>query len=388
MFRRILRAAPAACLSMLLASCGGGSSDGSNGIDRNAGSPNVSADVQSEAVVTAAAQACSYPNWTPGQSYSAGNIVRHPSNGQYYKASNSNPGYDPTISTWYWDPYTCSTPMPASTDAPAAASSCNYPDWAPGQYYGVGNIVKYPANGQYYRASNSNPGYDPTISTWYWSPYTCSGTTTSNGFIVTEAQFDQMFPNRIPFYTYSGLVAALSAYPAVFNAGTDTIRKQEAAAFLANIDQETGALQHVREINQANWPLYCQAGGQYPCAQGQQYYGRGPIQLSWNYNYGAAGQALGLNLLEDPDMVARDATVAWKTAIWYWMTQRGGTSTTPHDAIVNAVGFAETIRAINGGLECNQAAGSHGNQQMQNRVRFYQSFTQILGVDTGSNLAC
>ncbi|MGV9241688.1 chitinase, partial [Streptomyces nigra] len=31
------------------------------------------------------------------------------------------------------------------------------------------------------------------------------------GFVVSEAQFNQMFPGRNSFYTYSGLVAALSA---------------------------------------------------------------------------------------------------------------------------------------------------------------------------------
>ena len=32
-------------------------------------------------------------------------------------------------------------------------------------------------NGKYYQATHDNPGYDPTISTWFWSPYTCSGST-------------------------------------------------------------------------------------------------------------------------------------------------------------------------------------------------------------------
>ncbi|MFB7501678.1 ricin-type beta-trefoil lectin domain protein, partial [Streptomyces sp. NPDC056161] len=34
-----------------------------------------------------------------------------------------------------------------------------------------------------------------------------------SGFVVSEAQFNQMFPSRNSFYTYSGLTAALSAYP-------------------------------------------------------------------------------------------------------------------------------------------------------------------------------
>lgn len=284
------------------------------------------------------------------------------------------------------------TPPPPAT-VPMAACSFTY--WVDSFPYVAGNIVKYVANGKFYKATHDNPGYDPTISTWYWDPQACDpatstmpSTTAPGSFVVSEAQFNQLFPARNAFYSYAGLVAAMSAYPAIFNTGSDTVKKQEAAAFLAHIDHETSGLLYIRESNQANWPLYCQSGGQYPCAPGQQYYGRGPIQLSWNYNYGAAGDALGLNLLADPDMVARDATVAWKTAVWYWVTQYGGAAMPPHQAMVYSVGFAETIRAVNGGLECNQPAGSSGNLQMQSRVAIYLSFTQILGVPAGNNLTC
>ena len=40
---------------------------------------------------------------------------------------------------------------------------------------------------------------------------------------------------------------------------------------------------------------YCDTSSCVPCAPGQQYYGRGPIQLSWNYNYKAAGDAIGFD---------------------------------------------------------------------------------------------
>ncbi|MGI5246653.1 lectin [Dactylosporangium sp. CA-139066] len=72
--------------------------------------------------------------------------------------------------------------------------SCNYPNWVAGQSYATGAIVRY-TNGQLYQATHDNPGYDPTISTWFWSPYSCGGTSTS-GFVVSEAQFNHMFPSR------------------------------------------------------------------------------------------------------------------------------------------------------------------------------------------------
>ena len=200
------------------------------------------------------------------------------------------------------------------------------------------------------------------------------------GFVVSEAQYNQMFPDRAPYYNYAGFRAALSAWPAFAGTGSDTVRRQEAAAFLANMHHGSGGGRYVRELNQANWNLYCSSGS---CG-GRQYYGRGPIQLSWDYNYRAAGSALGLDLLNNPDLVADDPAVGWKTALWYWMTQRAQAARTPHDAMVQGAGFGETIRAINGGLECNGA----GEAQRNARIGLYRTFTGVLGVPPGDNLGC
>jgi predicted chitinase len=209
--------------------------------------------------------------------------------------------------------------------------------------------------------------------------------TPKRAFVVTQAQFNQMFPSRNSFYTYSGLTTAMDSFPAFAGAGSDTVRKQEAAAFLANVHHETGGLVHIVEQNQANYPHYCDWSQPYGCPAGQAaYYGRGPIQLSWNFNYKAAGDHLGINLLNDPWQVQNNAAVSWKTALWYWMTQRGPGTMTPHDAMVNQRGFGETIRSINGSLECN--GGNPG--QVQSRVNNYNRFVGILGVPAGGNLYC
>ncbi|AJE84589.1 MULTISPECIES: chitinase [Streptomyces] len=204
-------------------------------------------------------------------------------------------------------------------------------------------------------------------------------------FVVSEGQFNEMFPNRNSFYTYSGLTDALSAYPDFASAGGETVAKQEAAAFLANVSHETGGLVHVVEQNTDNYPHYCDDSQPYGCPAGRdKYYGRGPIQLSWNFNYKAAGDALGIDLLNNPDLVQNDAAVAWKTGLWYWNTQTGPGTMTPHNAMVNGAGFGETIRSINGSLECN--GGNPG--QVQSRIDLYTRFTQVLGVPTGDNLSC
>jgi chitinase len=273
--------------------------------------------------------------------------------------------------------------------------TCNYPNWAAGTWYTAGTIVKY-TNGNYYKASHDNPGYDPVISTWYWDVYACSGGGNPppspppgggnpGGFVVSEAVFNQMFPNRNALYTYQGLVNAMGAYPAFAKTGSADTQKQEAAAFLANVGHETGGLVYTEELNTAVWGTYCDRSQSYGCPAGQTaYHGRGPIQLSWNFNYYAAGNALGIDLLNHPDLVKTDAAIAWKTGIWYWMTGTGSAGMTSHAAMTNGSGFGTTIRAING-IECN---GGHPDQ-MQSRVNKYQALVAALGTDVGpGTLTC
>jgi predicted chitinase len=205
-------------------------------------------------------------------------------------------------------------------------------------------------------------------------------------FVVSQPQFNQMFPSRNSFYTYQGLINALGAYPAFAATGSDPVRKREAAAFLANVGHETGGLRYVVEQNTANYSHYCDRSQPYGCPAGPNaYYGRGPLQLSWNYNYKAAGDGLHIDLLHNPYLVERDAAVSWKTGLWFWNTQRGAGTTIPHDAMVNNRGFGETIRSINGDLECN---GKNPGER-QDRINRYQQFVRILGTDVGpGNLSC
>lgn len=283
----------------------------------------------------------------------------------------------------------------ALPSSPAAAAPACVGAWATSAVYTGGMSASY--GGHNWQAKWWTQGETPgTTGQWgVWSDQgVCGGGGTPNpdpttpspsGFVVSEAQFNQMFPNRNPFYTYNGLVAALSAYPGFATTGDDTVKRREAAAFLANVSHETGGLVHIVEQNTANYPHYCDTSQPYGCPAGQAaYYGRGPIQLSWNFNYKAAGDALGINLLANPYLVEQDPAVAMKTALWYWNTQNGPGTMTAHAAMVNGAGFGETIRSINGALECNG-----GNPaQVQSRINSYQSFTQILGVTPGNNLSC
>jgi hypothetical protein len=358
--------------------------------------------------------------WAEGVQYAAGDTVTY--NGTVYTARVAHGcngcGWNPVAAPSLWmqggtcsggptptprpTPQPGSTPAPSPTPTPGGGGSC-FPAWVSGATYVGGNQVS--RNGQNYRAAywtQSDPAFNngPVGSGAPWNPLgSCSGgggstptprpngptptpapTATPGpggsglGAVLSQAQFNQMFPNRNAFYTYQGLLTAAGRYPSFAGTGDTLARRREAAAAMANFGHETGGLVHITEIAQGE---YC-SGTATPCgvcASGKRYFGRGPIQLSWNFNYCSAGQALGLNLWADPDLVARDAAVAWSTALWYWQTQNGPGSQPAHSCMVNNAGFGCTIRAINGSLECNG-----GNPaQVQSRINSYTNFKSILG---------
>jgi predicted chitinase len=202
---------------------------------------------------------------------------------------------------------------------------------------------------------------------------------------ITQAQFEQMFPSRNALYTYAGLTGAMAKFPAFGTTGDATVKEQEIAAFLANVDHESGGLVYAEEVDKSG--NYCDLGQPYGCPAGQgAYYGRGPIELSWNNNYKNAGDAIGVDLLNKPDLVATDATIAWETALWFWMTQTGAGTMTAHSAMTSGAGFGQTIRTINGAVECDGKSPA----RVSSRVDSYKRITSILGVDPGdaSKLTC
>jgi predicted chitinase len=210
----------------------------------------------------------------------------------------------------------------------------------------------------------------------------------SNGFseIVPKAMFEEMWQTtkgtmvvnqRNPFYTYEGLVAATAKYPAFCTTGTTDERRREAAAFLSNIAHETDSLALVEENNCASDTTCTQYG---TAPNGKTYHGRGPIQLSYSYNYQSADQALNLGIANNPDLVATDPTISFSTALWFWMTFQSGKGI-PHDAVKQGLGA--TINIING-IEC----GGGNAPAVANRVKLYKRFCEMLGVDPGPNQGC
>jgi chitinase len=241
---------------------------------------------------------------------------------------------------------------------------------------------------------------------------------------LSEDQFDALFPNRNSLYTYAGLISAAADYPAFANQGTATQQLQDLAAFFANIGHETTGGWPTAEPSQYAWGLYykqeadctvpanlkfcegyCLDSQTWQCVANQYYVGRGPMQLSYNTNYGPAGHALSLNLLSNPDLVTATSENAFLTAIWFWMEYNGGVNgrPTPHQvmsglwtpteadiAAGRLPGFGMTINIINGGVEC----GHPPKDNTLDRIGYYTQWMTTntvnggLGVDPGANLSC
>lgn len=199
--------------------------------------------------------------------------------------------------------------------------------------------------------------------------------------IVTDAFFDRIAskagegcPGR-GFYSRPAFLNALGPYPE-FGSGTIDVARREIAAFFAHVTYETGSLCYIEEIGGRSGTFCDNSNRQYPCVPGKSYYGRGPLQLSWSFNYGAAGRSIGFDGLTDPDIVARDPVVSFKTALWLWMNNC-------HDAITSGQGFGATIRA-RVRLACDGSNPAVVNFLVQN----FRNYCSELGVDPGGSISC
>lgn len=156
---------------------------------------------------------------------------------------------------------------------------------------------------------------------------------------ANEKQLLQILPNA---------GAKAGVFAPVLNAamvkwGIVTPKRQ--AAFIAQIGHESGQLRWVREI----WgPTAQQAGyegradlGNTVKGDGSKYRGRGLIQVTGRANYAACGEALGLDLIDKPELLELPQHAAMSAA-WFWATR--GLNT-----LADQGEFVKITRRINGG---------------------------------------
>ncbi|MCT3922801.1 chitinase [Elizabethkingia anophelis] len=242
--------------------------------------------------------------------------------------------------------------------------------------------------------------------------------------LIDAKTWNKLFPNRNniqvndnkhqDFYSYLAFIKAAAHFPSFLNEGSVEDQKRELAAFLANIAQETSGgwddapggyfawgLYFIEENNKGNGNNYTDtAKTAYPPTEGQAYYGRGPKQLSWNYNYGQFSEAWFGDkniLLKNPGLLAQDNVLSFASAIWFWMTAQtpkpschdvmtGKWKPTEKDIESGRVsGFGTTVNIINGGIECGLGKAL---PKTQYRYEYYQYFCKYFGVNPGENITC
>jgi len=254
---------------------------------------------------------------------------------------------------------------------------------------------------------------------------------TALGSYISRQQWEQLFPHRYDpadhnktrqsatpvrdFYSYDALLEAAAHFPAFMNEGSDTARKQELAAFLAHIAQETSGGWPDAPGGYFKWGLYfteeqgCENGCPvysdtnqklWPPVPGVSYHGRGPKQLSWNYNYGQFSEAwYGSkdSLLQHPERLADDPVLAFASALWFWMTPQPPKPSC-HDVMTGKwmpaardsaahrrPGFGATVNIVNGGIECGLP---HPLDKTIYRYAYYHYFCTYLQVPAGDNADC
>lgn len=140
--------------------------------------------------------------------------------------------------------------------------------------------------------------------------------------------------------------------------------KRELAMFVAQIMMETQFF-YTHEMKCAQDPAACVTdyGGVLDIT-GEQYYGRGYIQLTWAENYAQFSQAYygDLRAYYDPEIVA--VNVPLQSALWYWKTR-------VHNGAIIAGEFGAATLAINGGLECGANVDAAFAAKARQRFDYY-----------------
>lgn len=242
----------------------------------------------------------------------------------------------------------------------------------------------------------------------YWSKYCCNETISD---LFQVYQFENLFSKRnspvahaVGFWDYQSFILAAALYePLGFGTtGGKLMQMKEVAAFLGHVGAKTSCGYGVATGGPLAWGLcynkemspsqsYCDDYYKltFPCAPGVEYYGRGALPIYWNYNYGYTGEALKVDLLNHPEYVEQNATLAFMTAMHKWMTPVKKSQPSPHDVFVGnwkptkndtlskrVPGFGTTMNILYG----DQVCGQGDIDQMNIIISHYQYYLDLIGV--------
>ncbi|KAF3944187.1 hypothetical protein CMV_029321 [Castanea mollissima] len=267
----------------------------------------------------------------------------------------------------------------------------------------------------YYRPNMQDPKHAVRGTTDPSKPGRCCHGAVRD-YLKTD-QFENMFSKRNSleveahakgFWDYQSFITA-SAHYQPYGFGTTYMNRtffgtKEVAAFLAHAATKTSCENKVAtNMEKLEWGLcynkeknsnsnYCDEHYKksYPCAPGVAYYGRGALPIYWNYNYGEAGKDLKVDLLNHPEYIEQNSTLAFQVAIWRWMTPIKKHQPSAHDVFIGywtptkndtlakrVSGFGATMNVLYGDLVCGQG----DNESMKNFISHYLYYLGIMGVD-------
>ena len=160
---------------------------------------------------------------------------------------------------------------------------------------------------------------------------------------ITTQQLLQILPNagQSAGVFVSALNTAMNHY--------QIVGLKRVAAFIAQVGHESGQFRYVRELGNDQYLSKYDTGslakrlGNTPEADGdgQKYRGRGLIQITGRANYAECGEALGLDLVNHPELLEKPQH-ACMSAAWFWSSR--GLNT-----LADAGKFDTITRRINGG---------------------------------------
>lgn len=249
------------------------------------------------------------------------------------------------------------------------------------------------------------------------SVFCCNQTITD---LFQVYQFENLFAKRnspvahaVGFWDYHSFITAAALYePLGFGTtGGKTMQMREIAAFLGHVGSKTSCGYGVATGGPTAWGLcynhemspsqsYCNVDYLYPCTPGAEYYGRGAIPVYWNFNYGLIGDGIKIDLLNHPEYLEQNATLAFQSAMWRWMNPIKKKQPSAHDAFVGnwkptkndtlskrLPGFGATMNILYGDQVCGQGFVD----DMNSMISHYQYYLDLMGVgreSSGDNLDC
>lgn len=235
----------------------------------------------------------------------------------------------------------------------------------------------------------------------------CCNQTISDLFQVY--QFENLFTKRntpvahaVGFWDYQSFILASTQFqPIGFGTtGGKLMQMKEIAAFLGHVGSKTSCGYGVATGGPLAWGLcynhemspsqsYCNPDYRYPCAPGASYHGRGALPVYWNANYGIIGEGLKVDLLNHPEYLEQNATLAFQAAMWRWMMPLKKKQPSAHDVFVGnwkptkndtlakrVPGFGATMNLLYADLTCGQG----DIDPMNNIISHYQYYLDLMGV--------